>query len=613
MNKSRITLFAVFLVIFATSVNSFSGMAETVPGCVIVSFDHAPDILVQSDASGRLNTGISEIDAILEDSKATSFRTEFGKQFPHLWVVRFDPEVPNQSVIEKFAEIKAVLYAESNQRVPLDEYTIEPNDPRLNQQWHHEAIRMERGWALSPKSEDIVIGIVDTGVDYNHPDLKPAIWVNEAEDLNGNGELDPWDYDFVDNDSNGVVDDVLAYDWVDVVAGAVAPGEDSGPPDNDPADHNGHGTHCAGDAAAVTDNNIGVAAPGWGCKIAALRSGYTAPDGMGYVDLGAAASATGYSIDMNFHVLSMSFGSFGGTPQFFRDVLQEAYDQGIILVGAAGNDGLTDLHYPAALETVIAVASTQDNDRLSGFSNRGDWIDISAPGSRIWSTTPNNGYAAYYGTSMATPIVAGAVAQLRAICPDWTTAEISERLYQTARNFNQPLGGAGILNCGAAFDVYASIDTFYVQNELGDDKIIHDLPADFEVTFSKRDGAIEPLWVRLDSPNERVTFSEDSLYVGIFEAGDDGVFGTEITVARGETTNEMIEIDIIFEGNDELDRFFSYTQTITFEAGHADVLLISAEEVGETFESWYRGALNRIGSGMEFKSYSEFAQNREQL
>jgi len=252
-------------------------------------------------------------------------------------------------------------------------------------------------WDSETGDSDIIIAILDLGVDYTHPDLVDNLWINEDE-IPDNEE---------DDDENGYVDDIMGWDF--------------GNKDNDPKDEYGHGTICVGVAGAVTDNGIGIAGVGWDCKIMPL------------IVLGPHGGVTGilngieYAVDNGARVISMSFTTTTHM-QVLEDTINYAASEGVISVAAAGNSGETEERYPAAQDNVIAVAGTNHNDEKMNFfdehyeewiiSNYGDWVDVAAPAVNIYSTMPtyhvsmnDDGYQQDYdygtGSSYACPLVAG--------------------------------------------------------------------------------------------------------------------------------------------------------------------------------------------------------------
>jgi subtilisin family serine protease len=289
---------------------------------------------------------------------------------------------------------------------------VQPDDPEYGKQWGMEKIAAPEAWETCRGSDNIVIAVIDTGVDYNHRDLQGNIWCNEAE-LNGTPN--------VDDDGNGYIDDIHGYNFAYN--------------NSDPNDDHGHGTHIAGTIAAIGNNGLDVAGLCWNARIMALKMLDAGGDGSS----ADAAPAIYYAVANGADVISLSWGSDEDS-RVIKDAIAYARRQGVLVVAAAGNDGSRALFYPASYPEVIAVASTESDDRRSLLSNYGDWVDIAAPGSGIVSLAPtdislaagrNAFTATLSGTSMATPFVTGACALLLAANPFLTSAEVEKMLLST--------------------------------------------------------------------------------------------------------------------------------------------------------------------------------------
>lgn len=342
-------------------------------------------------------------------------------------------ELKTGSVIELISALNAIhslpgiIFAEPNFRV---QKIAAPNDPKFPSLWGMSKIKAPETWNSFTGSQDAIVAVIDTGVDYNHEDLKDNIWINTKEIAN-NG---------IDDDSNGYIDDVRGWDF--------AYG------DNDPKDGDSHGTHCAGTVAGRGDNALGVVGVNWKARVMPVKvlddlgGGYTYDIYNGII----------YAVTNGAKVTSNSYGG-GGASSLMASAIKTAQDKGSLFVVAAGNESASKASYPAyytkTYKNMISVASTDPDDTLSSFSNYGDGVDLAAPGRNIQSTTPNNTYATFSGTSMATPHVAGMATLLWASQPSKSLEQIRTALMTTVDNVPALAGkvsAAGRANLKAAYD-----------------------------------------------------------------------------------------------------------------------------------------------------------------
>ena len=289
------------------------------------------------------------------------------------------------SFISRAMKIASVRYAERNGVVRA---LWTPNDPDWSSQWAPKAICADKAWDIVNGSESIKIAIVDTGVDYNHEDLKDHY------------------------DDSG-------YDWVNN--------------DDDPMDDHGHGTHCAGIASAVMDNGLGIAGVSQ-VKIMAEK----VLDCWGYGTYWTVGLGIEHAADHGADVISMSLGG-DSYSRWLEEKCDDAWDKGVILVAAAGNDGSESINYPAAFDSVIAVGATDKYNRRTYYSNYGDDLELVAPGDNIYSTLPPNTYGTKSGTSMATPHVAGVAALVLAANSSLSNEDVRTILHEEAMD----LGASG--------------------------------------------------------------------------------------------------------------------------------------------------------------------------
>jgi len=258
---------------------------------------------------------------------------------------------------------------------------VVPNDLLYSAyQWNLPAIETERGWALTRGSDDIVIAVLDTGVQLDHPDLRGRI----AEGVN--------------------------------LIGA-----------GDPEDDVGHGTHVAGIIAATVNNGEGVAGLSWRGRIMPVKVLDSTGSGTTY----SVAEGIIWATDHGADVINMSLGNYASA-EFLHDAIRYAYDRGVVLVAASGNDNTDQPGYPAAYPEVLAVAATDAGDNKAPYSNYGDYIDVAAPGDAIASTYPGNRYAALSGTSMASPHAAALAGLIKSVNPELTNGEIMDIMRKTA-------------------------------------------------------------------------------------------------------------------------------------------------------------------------------------
>lgn len=309
-------------------------------------------------------------------------------------------------VIETINSLKnnpAVAYAEPDYILKASDTT--PNDPSYSRLYGMEKISAPSAWDTYTGSKNVVVGIIDSGVDYTHTDLAGNIWTNPGEIAN-NG---------IDDDRNGYVDDVHGWNFV--------------ANNNNPMDDFGHGTHVAGTVGAVGNNRTGVVGVNWNTQIAALK--FLDSGGGGYTS--DAILAINYADNMGFEITNNSWGG-GSYSQSLKNAI-DSYNG--VFAAAAGNAGTNNdsrPSYPSSYTSanIIAVAATNSSDGKPSFSNYGRTsVDLGAPGDAIYSTYPNNRYATMSGTSMATPHVAGAAALIKSYNHSLTTAQIKSIILST--------------------------------------------------------------------------------------------------------------------------------------------------------------------------------------
>ncbi|GAB4143787.1 MAG: hypothetical protein OHK0017_01590 [Patescibacteria group bacterium] len=414
---------------------------QVVPNQVIVKFKEGKDKLA-GKKDGEIN-GIKYFDLKRSGSQDTyllNLNREISK--PRLG------ELSKRSVEE--AESKAlelnqvVLKLKSNPDVEsvqvnaIYSKSAIPNDTFFADQWGLNSavvnggvnidINAPEAWDITTGSPETVIAVIDSGVDYNHPDLSSKIL------RKSNGSI--WGYDFVNSDA-------------------------------DPMDDDGHGTHVAGIAAATSNNGLGIAGMCQQCKIMPLKF----LDNQGYGDSFGAISAIYYAADNGAEVINNSWGG-----EFDDPIMQEAIDyaasKGAVTLAAAGNSNVTTPNYPAAMNNVISVSAVSQGGTRASFSNFGPSIEIAGPSESVSTfpagtnlgascsdlnySTANDGYGRCMGTSMSTPFVSGCVGLIKSIRYDLGQTEIENLLKTTAKDLGSAgrddQFGFGLLNCQAALN-----------------------------------------------------------------------------------------------------------------------------------------------------------------
>lgn len=444
------------------SVPSFA--LDYAPGQMLVKFK--PDIVVIKEKGGvgvfpleQAQIGSSSINSLNAKHNARQIRSFMKKErrikklrsgkevelpdLSQIYLVTFPADADMMSIIEEYQRDPSVEFAGPNH---IRKMLATPNDPKYRpgpntdpNQWGLYKIGLcsiesgISGWNIETGTNEVRVAVLDTGVDYTHEDLQ----VNVAS-LEG--------YNFVSNKS-------------------------------DPMDDVGHGTHCAGIIGADTDNGIGIAGVNWHCTIIPIK----------FMDSGGGTVADEirgiiWAVSKEADVLSMSFGA-GGTDAFELAALSYAATSDCVLVAAAGNSGSQIPIYPGGYNIVLSVAATGTNDAKAWYSNYGTWVKVSAPGGDqnashyhgILSTLPPfvtdnpgpNIYDYWEGTSMATPLVAGLAALIRAKYPNMSAEAVAQKIISTADNINgnNPLAyknklGSGRINAIAALStLYANISS----------------------------------------------------------------------------------------------------------------------------------------------------------
>lgn len=389
-----------------------------------------------------------------------------------------------------------------------------PNDLHINQ-WHLKKIFAEQAWDLQVGVSNIKIAIVDDAIDINHPDLKNVMYVNSGE-IAGNG---------IDDDGNGYIDDVNGWNANYKIG-------NPNPPFNNRSDFT-HGTHCAGIAAAQTNNNLGIASIAYNVSIIPVACS----DSMSPGRVVGGYDGIIYAADAGAKVISLSWGGsmYSSTGQI---VIDYAINKGIIICAAAGNSNVSTKMFPAAFNGVIAVAASDNADKKASFSNYGNWVDITAPGVGIWSSVTGFSYLYDYlsGTSMACPLTAGLCALMLSKNKMLTLAEIEQCLKSSADNlnslnptYNNQLG-AGRINAQKALQCVKLLYTDFT----ADKKIICE-NEQVQFTYSGSSTAISYLW-KIAGANP----SSSTLKNPVFTFSNPGFYDVKLRISDGVISDSIV-------------------------------------------------------------------------
>lgn len=370
---------------------------------------------------------INKIEQAFKNKNYFTSKNNAEKNLALMYVGYVESTTDIELLAYKLRQSPIIEYAEPNYFVELEAI---PNDPLYPQLQHLPQVKAPQAWDVSQGDSNVVIGVLDTGVDWDHPDLADAIWSNLGE-IPDNG---------IDDDGNGFIDDIRGWDFVTGSPSGAHPDEDSNIPDNNPMDFNGHGTHVAGIAAGITNNGVGIASLVWRARIMPIRIGYHTADGNGLGTLLWMAQGFVYAGDNGAHVANLSFGTGDGS--FVNDAARYAFQKGVVICHSAGNGNNENVGALGATPFALSVASVNENDVKASYSTFGTEVDVSAPGgdalgilSTIVNPSPfygNNLYVRFSGTSMASPLVASLAGLIKAKNPNWSAAQVTFQIVGTA-------------------------------------------------------------------------------------------------------------------------------------------------------------------------------------
>jgi subtilisin family serine protease len=535
-----------------------TGDIECQPGVVIVKFapslrgsmsKRSVDLPALSPA--LVKYGVSDMERMYP-SHANTFNAQ-GEDIglDRMYRLSYSGATDPLAVAREIAALPGVEYAEPER---IHHTSFVPNDAMLAQQYAVDRMQLKQAWDITKGVPEVIVGVVDSGVQWTHEDLRTNCWINPGEDINHDGKYTTADLNGVDDDADGYIDDIIGIDF----AGANGTGGGKYY-DTDPLPTptgNDHGTHVAGIIAAVGNNSKGVAGVAFQCRYLPVKCGTDASGSSilrGY-------DGIVYAADRGAAVINCSWGGAGGYLQSEIERIDYAISKGAVVVAAAGNDGKDGVFTPACYPNVLSVASTGAGDRVSGFSNYSTWVSVSAPGDNIVSSVSrtNSSYAAMSGTSMASPEVAGVLALVASAKPTLRGRALAEQVRVTSDKIDSLQApryahkiGYGRVNAFRALTLslpsvrmttFALSDTKY-----GNGNDVLDRGEKLELTMRWKNflGATKNAVVKLSSPSPNVSIANPDFTLGALGAGDEK--GNEadpfiIQLADAEAFNEQIDL-----------------------------------------------------------------------
>jgi subtilisin family serine protease/uncharacterized protein YhfF len=485
-----------------------------VPGELLVGFKAGVTATEQKQILGRI--GATQKHAFKQIHGALA-RVHGNALATALTELRSDPRV-------RYAEPNVVFTADAT-----------PNDPFFSRLWGlnnngfpvagrwgmpDADIDAPEAWSVTTGSDSVTVAVIDTGIDYTHPDLSSQMWINPGENCPGCRT------DGIDNDGNGYIDDWRGWDFANG--------------DNDPMDDNGHGTHVAGTIGAAGNNGIGVVGVNWRVRLMPVK--FIGADGTGTA--ADAVSAVLYAADKGATVLNNSWGG-DDYSQALADAITVADTQGALFVAAAGNSGTDNDSmptYPAsyALPNVVTVAATDNSDQLAYFSNVGrKSVDLAAPGLNIYSTWPGGTYQYMSGTSMAAPHVSGAAALAKAAFPSASGLGLKALLLESVdplSSLSSYTATGGRLNVNSAVTCNGAPKLWFESPSSGFDAEVG-TPVTFTAIATRcADAGGVTVTATANGAPVAMTARGDGLYTGTYTPTASGSITLSVSATAGTTT-----------------------------------------------------------------------------
>lgn len=463
----------------------------------------------------------------------------------NIYEFQYSNEIDPIVLSRKISSLPDVEYAEPRFIYYTDDVAVTTNDPIQNSfvSFHS----FDDAWEVSQSSTDVIISIVDSGVNYIHEDLEDKQWLNEDE-IPGNG---------IDDDNNGFIDDYLGWDFWD--SGSTA----NAVQDADPfAINNPHGTHVAGIATASPDNSLGLVGAGFNAKFMAVKAGGIADDPSTGNDesraVGFGYEGIMYSVINGADIVNCSWGGFGFSA-FGEDIVNMATEAGVLVIASAGNSSTNQLHYPSSLENVLSVGALGTNGNIiASYSNYGSTVDVFAQGTiRSSVGVGTSSYATFQGTSMSSPAVSGLAALIKTEYPTWTPEQIRQQIRTSSSSIDQFNSGEFALQLGTgSIDAFVAVSSpqpgIVIErsesfNGSGEKLGINEAGT-FKVYLRNVGNNTSSLSINVEALTPGISFSENSFAVGAIS--NDGVAEVEIPITLTEDILETLSADMMIEFSD---------------------------------------------------------------
>ncbi|MBT3232206.1 MAG: S8 family serine peptidase [Calditrichaeota bacterium] len=589
--KNMVLLAFLFLVIISSNLQA-GNVIEDQPlrsGIAVFSL-HPENNNLTLPVDGSIRLGIDQLDEYFNQLDASWVERTFphclppvtnGTDLSTIYTVYFPETISVRDVCLDLAKFDVIDYADPWY---IDKICVDHNDTHRGRQYYLDLIEANSAHDFSTGNPTVPVAIIDTGVDVDHADLAGNLWTNPDEEDNGE-----------DDDNNGKIDDIVGWDFY----GNGQQGQNHRE-DNNPNDISGHGTHCSGDAAAVTNNNRGIASIGYECSIMAVRTGTGLTVTYGYQGIEYAARE-------GAKVISCSWGGYQSA-QWAENVIDYAHEHDALVVCAAGNDNVNDDHFPSSYEHAMSVGATDNRDRKVNFSNWGEHIDVSAPGLNIYSTTVGGGYGNSSGTSMSCPIVAGQAVLMRAAYPNLSVDDVWQLIVDGCDDIDDNLGNrAGLMGAGrinahtsmrlGAIPVLTIQDIHIIDDDNENGKLDPGESAGIAVELlnGEHSTAAEDVFVSLSSPDPTMSFRQASIEFPDIDQGDgflndENPFTVEVD-SNAIPHSTTIKVTVSAEpGQLIIERTFDVV------LGHPDILIVDDDE-GDDTEQWFINSVEAMGKG----------------